>query len=49
MTRRDCLIGGGLLLAMQPAPAAAGWSSVKQKLDARIADPRFNTELVGRL
>jgi len=49
MTRRDCLIGGGLLLAMQPASAAAGWSSVKQKLDARIADPRFNTELVGRL
>ncbi|MBM4212866.1 MAG: DUF1838 domain-containing protein [Gammaproteobacteria bacterium] len=49
MTRRDCLIGGGLLLATQPAPAAAGWSSVKQKLDARIADPRFNTELVDRL
>jgi len=49
MTRRDCLIGGGLLLATQPPLAAVGLYSVKQKLDARIADPRFNTELVGRL
>jgi hypothetical protein len=53
LTRRDCLLGGGLLLAARstPAPAAATASapSATQKLDARIADPSFNTELVGRL
>lgn len=49
MTRRDCLVGGGLLVAGQPGLARAGSPSVNQKLDARIADPRFNTELIGRL
>jgi len=49
MTRRDCLVGGGLLVAGQPGLVRAGSPSVNQKLDARIADPRFNTELIGRL
>jgi hypothetical protein len=49
MTRRDCLVGGGLLVTGQPGLVRAGSPSVNQKLDARIADPRFNTELIGRL
>ena len=49
MTRRDCLVGGGLLVAGQPGLVRAGSPAVNQKLDARIADPRFNTELIGRL
>ncbi len=53
LTRRDCLLGGGLLLAAgstpTPASATSNAPSTTQKLDARIADPSFNTELVGRL
>jgi hypothetical protein len=53
LTRRDCLLGGGLLLAAgstsRPASATSNAPSTTQKLDARIADPSFNTELVGRL
>lgn len=55
LTRRDCLVGGGLLLAAQSASASAsplasaGTTPAAQKLAARIADSRFNTELIGRL
>lgn len=50
LTRRDCLLGSGLLLSSDmatargtPAPALSG------ALEKAIEDPRFNTRLLGRL
>lgn len=49
LTRRDCLVGGGLLLSATSGLSAATVATSAEKPDTRIADPAFNTELIGRL
>ena len=54
LTRRDCLVGGGLLLGAAPSIAgaprgAAAASSADGLAGLPIDDPAFNTRLIGRL
>lgn len=50
LTRRDCLVGAGLLLGSgTAAEATAGVSAADGIADLPITDPAFNTRLIGRL
>lgn len=48
LTRRDCLVGAGLLLGA-PAAAAEGGAASAGIASLPIADPAFNTLIIGRL